>query len=103
MSHIKSENDTRAFTSKVTRRLSDHVKAIKDEVLDWAQESNYGFYEAEEFLSDSLLKDELGRMFRKGWSESDAFRYMTYSEEIDPRHKEEYALRKMESISNKYR
>ena len=82
---------------KITARLSSWSAANKEMIEAWCTVAGYDAYEPEEGLR--TLFPDIERKLEAGWSPSDIYKFMTYTEELDPRLSEEVALKRMKALA----
>jgi hypothetical protein len=90
------------FVLRLRKSLEQFAKSSRGDIEDWADSNNYFMYDPDAAW-DSASRAQAIRMFNEGWSLSDAYRFLSSTEEVDPRIPESRALRTMNMLQKKYR
>jgi hypothetical protein len=89
------------FEAEVIAKLKQFVGENYEDIQQWTVEHRGGeYYSPDEDMKN--FPSQIQFMFRRGYTVQDCYAELTLTEEMDPRLTEEYALRRMAQISNKY-
>jgi len=89
------------FIEKVMARLKVYIDLYRERIEEWCEVHDYRYWSPE--ASFPIFESHLARLYDLGFSEDDAFRYLTWCEDVDPRIPEKSAVESMSRMLDKYR
>jgi len=95
---VEPTEKEKATVEKILDRLELYMETNQEYIEDWAYENHYPGGWDPKLDRESFHSDILNRL-KKGWTANQIYRFLTWTEEVDPSISEDTALRNMARIT----